>query len=100
MSPEIKALFTEYEELKREIAELEARCDIIKPELLDSIPDDTKLDTGTGIFTTSSRKNWRYSDETTAMEDDLKAKKKEEEQLGIAVAEEGAKFIVFKAKKN
>lgn len=100
MTPEIKAKFTEYEELKREIAELEARCDAIKPELLAVIPPDTKIDTGTGVFTTSSRKTWKYSEETTSMEDGLKKKKKEEEQLGIAVAEEGTPFIVFKAKKN
>jgi len=95
-----KELFNEYEELKREIATLEARVEEIKPELLAEIPEGAKIDTGTGIFSTSSRKKWTYSDETTAAEKELKEKMKEEEQLGIATAEEGTPFIVFKAKKD
>jgi len=100
MTPEQKNLFTQYEEIKRDIAELEKQCDAIKPLLLPIIPIDTKIDTGTGVFTLSARKTWKYSDETEAMEDELKEKKKEEEQLGIAVASVGEPFIVFKAKKN
>jgi len=95
-----KELFDEYEELKREIATLEARVEEIKPDLLAEIPEGAKIDTGTGIFSTSSRKKWTYSEETTEAEKQLKEKMKEEEQLGIATAEEGTPFIVFKAKKD
>lgn len=95
-----KELFNEYEELKREIATLEARVEEIKPELLAEIPEGAKIDTGTGIFSTSSRKKWTYTEETTAMEKELKEKMKEEEQLGLATCEEGTPFIVFKAKKE
>ena len=94
-----KEAFVEYAELKIEIAELEAKCDALKPELLEQIPSDSKIDMEYGTFTLSSRKVWKYSDETTDLEDELKAKKKKEEQLGVAEATEGASFIVFKAKK-
>lgn len=91
--------FIEYAELKMEIAELEAKCDALKPELLEQIPSDSKIDMEYGTFTLSSRKVWRYSDETTELEEEVKAKKKQEEQLGIAEAIAGSSFIVFKAKK-
>lgn len=100
MTEEQKALFRAYEDYKREIAELEERCDALKPQLLTLVPEGAKIDTGTGVFSTSSRKKWKYTDETTAMEKELKEKMKEEEQLGLATAEDGTPFIVFKAKKD
>lgn len=99
MSPEEKALFNEYEDLKRSIAELEEKCEELKPKLIACIPEDAKINTGTGIFSLSSRKKWQYSPETTALEDTLKARQKEEQQTGVAVAESGEPFIVFKAHK-
>jgi hypothetical protein len=99
MTPAQKALFTEYEELKRSIKELEAKCDELKPQLITLIPPDSTIDTGTGTFTLSARKSWKYSDDTTVMEAEVKERKKEEEQTGIAKAIEGEPFIVFKEKK-
>lgn len=95
-----KALFTEYEELKRAIAELEEKCDVIKPQLVTLIPPDSKIDSGTGIFTLSSRKVWKYSDELTSLEKKVKDMKKEEEQTGVAECTDGEPFVVFKAKKE
>jgi hypothetical protein len=86
MTPAQRALFTEYEDLKRTIKELEEKCDYIKPQLITLIPPDSTVDTGTGTFTLSSRKTWKYSAETTAKEAELKAV-------------EGEPFIVFKEKK-
>jgi hypothetical protein len=100
MTEEQKALFRAYEDYKREIAELEEKCDAIKPQLLTLVPEGAKIDTGTGIFSTSSRKKWTYTEETTLMEKELKEKMKEEEQLGLATADDGTPFIVFKAKKE
>jgi hypothetical protein len=100
MTPTQKALFTTYEELKRTIADLESKCDEIKPQLITLIPADTKIETGTGTFSLSSRKVWVYSSETTSLETEVKERKKEEEQTGIATAKDGEPFIVFKAKKG
>lgn len=100
MTPAQKALFTEYAELKSTIKELEGKCDELKPQLITLIPPDTTIDTGTGTFTLSTRRVWRYSDTTTSMEAELKERKKEEEQTGIAQAVEGEPFIVYKEKKS
>ena len=94
-----KALFTEYAELKMQIAELEAKCDALKPELLMQIPEDAKIDAGVGVFSLSSRKTWRYSQETTDLEKEVKERKKEEEQTGVAESVDGEMFVVFKARK-
>lgn len=95
-----KALFTEYEEYKRAIAELEEKCDAIKPQLITLIPPDSKIDSGTGIFSLSSRKTWKYSQGLTDLEAEVKERKKTEEQTGFAEATDGPPFIVFKAKKE
>lgn len=95
-----KEIFVAYEEYKRAIAELEAKCDELKPELLMAIPEDAVISTGTGDFTLSARKVWTYTPATTALEAELKEKKKEEEQLGLAEYTKGEPFIVFKAKKS
>lgn len=100
MTPAQKALFTEYEEYKRAIAELEDKCEALKPALLQLVPEDTSIDTGTGTFTLTKRRMWKYSAETNAMEEDLKTAKRLEEQTGVATATDGPVFIVFKAKKN
>ena len=99
MTPEQKALFTQYEELKRTVAELEDEMETIKPQLLVLIPEDSKIDTGTGVFTLSSKKQWKYSKVTNELEERLKERKREEEQTGVAEAVSGAPFVVFKAKK-
>ena len=100
MTPDAKYFFTQYEEYKREIAELEEKCDMLKPKLISLIPENAKIDSGTGIFTLSSRKVWRYSPDLTALEVEVRERQKEEQQLGIAESEDGAPFIVFKQKKS
>lgn len=100
MTEEQKALFRAYEDYKREINELEEKCEALKPQLLTLVPVDSKIDTGTGVFSLSSRKKWKYTKETIDLEKELKDRMKEEEQLGLAIAEDGAPFIVFKAKKE
>lgn len=99
MTPTQKALFTEYAELKSTIKELEAKCEELKPQLVTLIPPDATIDTGTGTFTLSTRKVWKYSQNCKRLEDELKEVKKTEEQLGIAEAVEGEPFIIYKEKK-
>lgn len=97
---ELKSLCNEYEELQRDIKELEEKRDAIKPKLLELMPDDAKIDTGIGILTKSARIKWRYSYQTACLEEEVKQKKKEEEQTGAAEAVRGEPFLVYKAKKN
>jgi hypothetical protein len=99
MSPEIKGLFTDYAELKEAIAEMEAKLDVLKPLLIPFIPEGSKIDTGTGMFSTGCRKVWQYSEQTTLKEAAVKSQKKEEEQTGIATSVNGEPFITYKRKK-
>jgi regulator of replication initiation timing len=99
MTPAQKALFTEYEELKRTIVELDEKCEELKPQLITLIPEDATIDTGTGTFTLSSRKVWKFSENCQRLEAELKTVKETEQQTGIAEAVDGEPFIVFKQKK-
>lgn len=98
MDDKSKALLGAYEEYKREIKELEAKCDELKPQLLEIIPRDAKIDTGIGTFTVTARKKWKYSDELTEREKEVKEDKKVEEQTGVATASEGEAYIIYKSK--
>lgn len=100
MTEEQKALFRAYEDYKREIADLEEKCDALKPQLLTLIPEDAKIDSGTGVFSLSSRKTWKYSQELTDLEKEVKDRQKEEQQTGVAESVDGTPFIIFKAKKD
>lgn len=94
-----QALFHEYEEAKRSIKELEEKIKEIKPLLLQHIPEDTEMDTGTAVFTLSKGKpRWTYSDSTIGLDKDLKEIKKTEEQTGVAEKVYGDPFIVCNLK--
>ncbi len=99
MELEQKLLFTEYEEIKRAIKELEAKADLIKPQLLELIPDDSKIDSGTGIFSKETRQAWKFSEELTAEIKEIEEKKEVEKQTGVAEAKDSAPFIVFRSKE-
>ncbi len=99
MTPEVKAMFLEYAETKEAIADLELKLEELKPQLIDLIPDDTKIDAGTGVFTRGYRKVWRYTQATKELEAQLKETKKEEEQTGIASFTNGDPFITYRKNK-
>lgn len=99
MTSEAKALFLEYAETKEAIADLELKLEELKPQLIDLIPDETKIDAGTGIFTRGYRKVWRYTQSTQDLEAQVKEAKKEEEQTGVASFSHGDPFITYRKKK-
>lgn len=99
MTPEAKALFLEYAEAKEAIADLELKIEELKPQLIDLIPDETKIDAGTGVFTRGYRKVWRYTQPTQELEARLKDAKKEEEQTGVASFTNSEPFITYRKKK-
>lgn len=89
----MKETLERYAELKAVIAEAEEEMDSLK----EGMEVDQVYDIGTAKITLSKGKaKWTYSAPTQAAEEELKAKKKEEEQLGIAVATHGEPFITCK----
>ncbi len=93
----MKETLERYAELKAVIAEAEEEMDSLKEVIKEGMEVDQVYDIGTAKITLSKGKaKWTYSAPTQAAEEELKAKKKEEEQLGIAVATHGEPFITCK----
>jgi len=96
----MKELLERYAALKLAIKEAEEEVKVLQPQIKELIQPDEKYDVGTAVIELSKGKNsWKYSEETTIVDTELKAKKKEEEQMGIAIAVEGAPFITCNLKK-
>jgi hypothetical protein len=90
--------FKEYALIKATIAELEAKEKALKPEIL-ALMEDDKVTTDFGNFTKAKRISWTYSPKLEKLEEDLKVKKHEEEERGIAVATE-KEYLLFKPNKE
>jgi len=96
----MKELLERYAALKLAIKEAEEEVKVLQPQIKELIQPDEKYDVGTAVIELSKGKSsWKYSEETTIVDTELKAKKKEEEQMGIAIAVEGAPFITCNLKK-
>ncbi len=90
-------VFSRYAQIKKQIAELEDQLDELKPEItveLKILPDSVaKLPFG--VFNLQRRAKWTYSDVVGQLDQQLKARQKEEQEDGIASAEY-TEFIQFK----
>ena len=96
----MKELLERYAALKLVIKEANEEVAAMQPQIKELIQPDEKYDVGTAVIELSKGKSsWKYSEETTIIDTELKAKKKEEEKLGIATAVEGAPFITCNLKK-
>lgn len=87
MTNEQQKAFEEYEQLKIEIREREARLEILKPIILPLVPEDKEMLTEKGYFYIQKKSKWKYSKELENKEKDLKKEKKREEAEGIAEVE-------------
>lgn len=87
--------FERYEALKLQAKEIDAEMSGLKEELIDYVPEGG-LTTHKGKFTISSKGKYLYSERTQQTEKELKDTKKYEEQAGIAVAQPGTPFLVYK----
>jgi hypothetical protein len=97
----MKELLERYAALKLAIKEAEEEVKVLQPQIKELIQPDEKYDVGTAVIELSKGKSsWKYSEETTIVDTELKAKKKEEEQMGIAISVEGAPFITCNLKKS
>lgn len=95
-----------YAELKIQADKIESELKELKAEVSTLVfnSDGEKIDTEFGLFELrAGRKTWKYSDELTLKEEQvkemMKAKKKQEELAGIAQLEKAPTNLVFTAKK-
>lgn len=90
----MKEQLERYAELKLIIKEAEKELETIQPTLKEAIEVGQVYDIGTAkISMNQGKPRWTYSAPTQEAEEQLKAKKKEEEQLGVAIAVHGEPFI-------
>lgn len=97
MNPDTKKRIERYEAVKLEIKKLEFEAETLADALLSEIPSDATIEAHHGTLSVSSRSQWTYSEKTQEAEKQLKAKQKEERQLGVAVEQPGKPFLIYKA---
>lgn len=94
-----KNALNEYATLKVEIRSHQKRLDELKPIVEDVLlrvdAVDNPVETKLGKFTLRIRRLWKYSEELTALDMQVKQAKKTEEATGVATYEE-AKDVYFK----
>lgn len=96
MTPQTIEKMKRYEVLKLQIKELENELDMLKPDIISEIPEETEVKTEKGVFILQKRRVWKYSPATVEEEAALKAAKKREEADGTAVETFGAPFLVYR----
>jgi hypothetical protein len=90
----MKEKLERYAELKLAIKEAEKEIDLLGEELKAEIEVGQAYDIGSAkISMSQGRPKWIYSAPTQEAEEELKAKKKEEEQLGVATATFGEPYL-------
>lgn len=97
-----KNILNEYAQIKKEIKLLEAKADIINPQILEIMEQNEVEEISLsdhGVLSLGSRRTWKYPEVVSELEDELKSKKKESEQLGTASYTEKF-YVIFKGKKD
>lgn len=98
-----KDTLNKYAQIKKDIKALEAMADEINPEVMEimemaSVEEIEVSDIGK--LSLGSRRTWKYSDQITEKEEEIKAIKKEAEQTGIGASYIEKKYVIFKANKE
>ena len=100
------SILEQYAQLKVEAKTIAAKLKELEPQVLDKVleVDGEKVSTSYGTFSATARKIWKYSEELTKKESDvkemLKLKKREEELKEIATLEAVRSTLRFQATKN
>lgn len=97
-----KDALNEYAELKKEIKRLEEKAELLNPAVLEIMQENQVEEIAIGDFgklSMASRRSWIYPEAVKELEDTLKAKKKESEQIGSADYTEKF-YVVFKGNKD
>jgi len=85
MDEKTKEKFLKYEELKIEEKRIKAQIEELKPEIVEAMKSDEKINCRLGVIEMKKRDNWVYTEETVKMKEALKEKEKDEVAKGIAV---------------
>lgn len=78
--------FARYEELKGMIKDCEAQLEILKPRIVEAIPEGTDVAGDYGTFSVQSRATWKFSKNHETQKKALKELEEEEKAKGIAKA--------------
>ena len=94
-----KKLFERYAAIKMQISALEEEMEVLQPDLLAEMPEDTPVELeNIGTFSIGKRKKWTFPKEVEVVRQKLKEEEKLSQQTGTATYEEN-KFITFKVMK-
>lgn len=97
----MKELLEKYAALKLVIKEAEAELKELQPTIKEQLEEGNKYDIGNAVIELMPGKPaWKYSEATMALDSELKATKKEEEQLGVATQVRGESFVQCNFKKG
>ena len=99
MNDQIKESLKEYEEIKLQMKRLDEKLEVIKPFILENLPEGTDIQTDFGKFSSQSRSKWTFSDSITSMAKQLKDGQAGEKADGTAKEEKGTPYIVYKENK-
>ena len=85
-----------YIELRKQIAGLEAELEALKPTLTDFVHEaGDKLQCGDFVFRTSVSRSWNYSDTVAELQTQLRDKKRDEVEQGIATLKKETRFVMM-----
>jgi len=85
-----------YIELRKQIAELEAELEALKPTLTAFVHEaGDKVRCGDFVFRTSVSRSWDYSDVVAELQTQLRDKKRDEVERGIATLKKETRFVTM-----
>lgn len=102
MTQDQKDVLNNYAEIKKEIKALEAKADLLNPQVLEVMRQQEAEEVTIGEMgklSLGSRRTWKYSKFITEKEEDIKKAKKIEEQTGTADYVE-KHYVIFTANKG
>lgn len=100
ITPEIKAKFLRYEQLKLAEKDIKSQTEILKEELLPFVPEEAVIEGESGSFRRKQRDNWIYSPELEEKMAEVKAAQKEEVALGKTTGNKQTVYIEWKENKE
>lgn len=96
-----KSALEKYASVKVQIAELEAICESLKPDIISDMVSEgaEKVNTSWGSFTLQQNRKWTFTSEVESVRVELKEKEAYEKASGKATYEE-TPILKFTSKKN
>lgn len=89
--------YKQYADIKLQIRFLEERAEELNKEIVADMQDNKveKVETEFGKFTICTKKTWKFSPKVKSLEEKVKLAKIDEQERGIAKAEE-SNYLLFK----